>query len=81
MLNDIYKTQNKEYNPYWKISNSTQVNQEDIPTHAQINQKFNEIKKAKINMIKSLQHNKTILSEEEKIRKQALQNCVKSKPF
>lgn len=34
MLNDIYKTYNKDYNPYWKISNSTTLNQKDIPTHA-----------------------------------------------
>ena len=54
MLNEIYKTTNNDYNPRWKITDSIQVREEDIPTHAQINQKFHEIRKAKINMIKNL---------------------------
>lgn len=54
MLNYIYKSSNSDYNPNWKISGNIYVKNNDIPTHTQINQKYKDIKKAKINMVKSL---------------------------
>lgn len=57
MSQQMYQTTSSNYDPKWKIFNDQNIVNESVPSHKELYDKYHEIKKAKIEMLKQLNTN------------------------
>ena len=55
MQNPLFKTTNQSYSPYWELNGKQTINDENIPTFTEINNKIPLLKSAEITLKKQLQ--------------------------